>query len=162
MTDLDDVRLAGPRLAIRVAELIRRAVAQSGLQQREIAERMGISESRLSQIVNGDGNLHTATVARLFAATHCALDLRVFDHDGHEVEIQRRRHRAGRAQTAVYIHPVEAEDGSIHPVVSYAHNSVEGTPRDLPIRVKSAADARKLNESFTSIEFALEVESVRV
>lgn len=56
------------RLAVNVVADMNRAVERAGIRQKELAERLGVTESRVSQILNGDGNLRVATVARVFAA----------------------------------------------------------------------------------------------
>lgn len=91
MIENDAVSMAGPRLAIRVAEMIRAAHSRSGLSHEEIASRLGVSVGRVSQILNGDGNFHIATVGRMFAALDCGVDLRAVDAQGEAVTIPGRR-----------------------------------------------------------------------
>ncbi|MDF2917221.1 MAG: Helix-turn-helix domain [Microbacterium sp.] len=159
MTEFDDVQMAGPRLAVKISELIRLAVRESKFSQREIADRMGISESRLSQITHGDGNFHTATIARVFAAAGCTFDFHVFTDAGHEIEIPRRGRRSRAATPAVYLHSVQTADGEVQNVVSYAPRTVVGSPIDFPLQAASVSEARKLAD--VQYEFEFEVDLVK-
>ncbi len=51
-----------------VALALAAALDESGLSQKELAQRMGISEARISQILCADHNLTVKTFARLAAA----------------------------------------------------------------------------------------------
>lgn len=135
MTASDEVGMAGPRLAIRVAELLRLAHSQSGLSQREMAEALGVGEARVSQILNGDGNLHIATVARAFAAMGCHAELKVFDSAQEEVRIEPRRPRR-KSTDVTYVHPVAAADGRVRNVYSWSFTRVEGSPVDFPMQAE--------------------------
>jgi transcriptional regulator with XRE-family HTH domain len=67
--------LAAARLALRVQEVLESAKRRSGKTSREIAAQLDVTEGRVSQILNGDGNLHVATIARFLGA--CGLELKV-------------------------------------------------------------------------------------
>jgi transcriptional regulator with XRE-family HTH domain len=41
---------------------------QSGLRAKDIAERLGITEGRVSQVLNGDGNIRVATLGKFLSA----------------------------------------------------------------------------------------------
>ncbi|WP_081724900.1 helix-turn-helix domain-containing protein [Gordonia alkanivorans] len=60
--------LAAARLSNEVMKVLLQAVKASGLSQRELAARVGVSEARVSQILNGDGNIRVAAVARYLNA----------------------------------------------------------------------------------------------
>lgn len=98
MTTNDDVSMAGPRLAIHVAELIRAAHDRAGLSHEQIATLLGVSVGRVSQIINGDGNFHIATVGRIFAALGCELSIHATDASG-IVEPARRARRRNTSTT---------------------------------------------------------------
>lgn len=153
MTEAHEVAMAGPRLAVQVAELIRLAATQSQLDRREIADRMGVSESRLSQIIDGDGNFHTATLARYFAATGCALDVHLYRENGREVEIPTRGKRRSQGSGRYFLHNVH-DGNSIQSVVAYSRRGVEGTVVDFPSQYESAAEAYAVIDSRTVFETA--------
>lgn len=119
MTQSDDVAMAGPRLAIRVAELIRVAHEKSGLSHDEIAARLDVSVGRVSQILNGDGNFHIATVGRILAALDVSPQLNAVDHDGHAIEMPKRR-RSGQV-VAVEDERRAARATSSAPVLDSVH-----------------------------------------
>jgi len=132
MIDRDEVAMAGPRLAVRIAELIRLGKLSSGLSQKEIAAALGVGEARVSQILNGDGNLHVTTVARVFAAMGFDAEFKVFDSADNELKIARRAKRRD-PRDAEYSHSVESPDGKIHTVRSWAYRQVNGRPVDFPL-----------------------------
>jgi transcriptional regulator with XRE-family HTH domain len=69
------ISLAAARLALRISDLLHSAKIRSGHSSKQIADQLGITEGRVSQILNGSGNLHVATVARFLAA--CGFELSV-------------------------------------------------------------------------------------
>ena len=71
MTELEGERKldrSAARLAVRSVALMNLAAAVSGLSQNELAARMGVSPGRISQILNGDGNVRASTLARVLRA----------------------------------------------------------------------------------------------
>jgi transcriptional regulator with XRE-family HTH domain len=60
--------LAAAELSHQVATLLVQAVAVSPRDQRELASILGVSEARVSQVVNGDGNLRVSAVAKYMRA----------------------------------------------------------------------------------------------
>lgn len=66
---------AAARLAVKALSLIHSKLEDSGMTQKELAQRMDLSEGRISQILNGDGNLHLASLARVLRALGYTVDL---------------------------------------------------------------------------------------
>lgn len=60
--------LAAVDLADQAATLIRQALEASPIDQRTLASMLGVTESRVSQVVNGDGNLRVAAIAKYLRA----------------------------------------------------------------------------------------------
>jgi hypothetical protein len=60
--------LAAARLALKTLHIMNAAKRRSGLSNKEIAGKLGLSAGRVSQVLNGDGNLHVATIARFLGA----------------------------------------------------------------------------------------------
>ena len=84
MTDLSDLQqfendssgeLAAARLASLVTGLLERVEADSSLLHKDVAEAMGVTPGRVSQLMSGDGNLRVATLARLLDAFGYELSL---------------------------------------------------------------------------------------
>ena len=67
-TDEGAQQLAAADLASQVVNLINTALHASPLDQRALAAKLGVSEGRVSQVVNGDGNLRIAAAARYLRA----------------------------------------------------------------------------------------------
>lgn len=61
--------LAAARLAVETAQLLKAAfAARKDIDQQALAEVIGVSEGRVSQVLHGDGNVHIATLARYLTA----------------------------------------------------------------------------------------------
>ncbi|GAB3278395.1 hypothetical protein GCM10027449_18500 [Sinomonas notoginsengisoli] len=61
--------IAAARLAVQAAHLLSSAfAARRDIDQKSLAELIGVSEGRVSQVLHGDGNVHVATLARYLAA----------------------------------------------------------------------------------------------
>lgn len=68
--------MAAAKLAVETSRLL--ALAFSGrpdIDQKALAELVGVSEGRVSQVLNGDGNVHIATLARYLSALGYELEL---------------------------------------------------------------------------------------
>ena len=60
--------LAAADLAGQVMRLLHQALDVSGLDQKALAEQLGVTQGRVSQVFNGDGNMRIAAVARYLRA----------------------------------------------------------------------------------------------
>lgn len=67
-TDAGAQGLAAADLAGQVSRLINAALCESNLDQKDLAEKVGVTPGRVSQVVNSDGNLRIAAVARYMRA----------------------------------------------------------------------------------------------
>ncbi|MGH3439748.1 MAG: helix-turn-helix domain-containing protein [Sciscionella sp.] len=67
-TDVGAQGLAAANLAGQVMRLLHEALDESDLDQKALAEKVGVSQGRVSQVLNGDGNLRTAAIARYLRA----------------------------------------------------------------------------------------------
>lgn len=67
--------LAAAGSAAQVARLLEQALAASPLDQRALSSELGVSESRVSQVMNGDGNLRIAAIGRYMRALGYKLEL---------------------------------------------------------------------------------------
>lgn len=152
MTKIDQIRMAGPRLAIRVAELFRLAAKANASSQQGVADDLGVTPSRLSQIVGGDGNVHVATLARTLAAFGYSVEIVATSADGERLEIKPRASRTRTAKTAgtvtesqpsgepsviKFVHPVVTPGGKTENVYSYSTDGVVGKAVDFPMRVET-------------------------
>ena len=60
--------LAAADLAGQVMRLLHQALDVSDLDQKALAEKLGVTQGRVSQVFNGDGNMRIAAVARYLRA----------------------------------------------------------------------------------------------
>lgn len=67
-TDAGAQGLAAARLAGQVMRLLEQALDSSGLEQKDLADKLGVTQGRVSQVFNGDGNMRIAAVARYLRA----------------------------------------------------------------------------------------------
>ena len=78
--------------SIEGAALLVRVFAQTGLSQRELARRAGVTEGRVSQVLSGEENLRLATVARYLEVMGYTLNLSAINKEtGAVVEARQRR-----------------------------------------------------------------------
>jgi len=69
-------RLARARLRYSVLRTLSKALADAGLNKSQLAERLGIRKSAVSQVFGGVGNVRVNTVADYLWAMGCELDIR--------------------------------------------------------------------------------------
>lgn len=63
------VEEAAAELALEAAQLLRHAAgARQDIDQKNLAEILGVSPGRVSQVLNGDGNIHVGTLAKYMRA----------------------------------------------------------------------------------------------
>ena len=67
-TDSGAQGLAAADLAGQVMRLLHQALDVSDLDQKALAEKLGVTQGRVSQVFNGDGNMRIAAVARYLRA----------------------------------------------------------------------------------------------
>jgi predicted XRE-type DNA-binding protein len=67
-TDAGAQGLAAADLAGQVMRLLHQALDVSDLDQKALAEKLGVTQGRVSQVFNGDGNMKIAAVARYLRA----------------------------------------------------------------------------------------------
>lgn len=71
----DPIGMAAAGAAVDAVALLNDAVHCADVRQNELASRVGVSEGRVSQVVNGDGNLRVSTLARYLRAAGYQLRL---------------------------------------------------------------------------------------
>ncbi|QRY53825.1 helix-turn-helix domain-containing protein [Mycolicibacterium septicum] len=67
-TDAGAQGLAAANLAGQTMRLLQQALDASVLDQKSLAEKLGVTQGRVSQVLNGDGNMKIAAVARYLCA----------------------------------------------------------------------------------------------
>lgn len=97
--------LAAARVTSRVQQVLRKAFEASSMSQRELAEILGVGESRVSQVLNGDGNIRITALARYlramgFMAEFTATPLRA---DLPDISVRKRVRNRKNTESHVYI-----------------------------------------------------------
>lgn len=111
-SDHDDrIEMGAAHITNEVVGLLHEALLKSGLTRRELAARLGIGESRVSQVLNGDGNLRLTTIGRFLAAMNCKVDMVVRDFDTPKPRRRARSRGEQRQSVSVWGHSVTSEAG---------------------------------------------------
>lgn len=85
--------LAASQLTNDALVLLQTALAATGVTQKQLAEILSIGESRVSQVVNGDGNLKLTTFARYMRALGYAVTVNVTPVERGVPELSRERRK---------------------------------------------------------------------
>ena len=85
--------LAASQLTNDALVLLQTALSSTGVTQKQLAEILGIGESRVSQVVNGDGNLKLTTFARYMRALGYAVTVNVTPVERNIPELTRARRK---------------------------------------------------------------------
>lgn len=85
--------LAASQLTNDALVLLQTALSSTGVTQKQLAEILGIGESRVSQVVNGDGNLKLTTFARYMRALGYAVTFNVTPVERTSPELTRERRK---------------------------------------------------------------------
>ncbi|MCX2965610.1 helix-turn-helix domain-containing protein [Gordonia aquimaris] len=93
-TDVGAQSLAAADLAGQVMRLLEQAVREAGVDQKTLASRLGVTEGRVSQVLNGDGNLRVAAVGRYLRALGYEVTLSAKPVDGDGEDLPKRRSRS--------------------------------------------------------------------
>lgn len=92
-TPLGARELAASQLTNDALVLLQTALSSTGVTQKQLAEILGIGESRVSQVVNGDGNLKLTTFARYMRALGYAVTFNVTPVERTSPELTRERRK---------------------------------------------------------------------
>lgn len=114
-TDEGRLSLAAAGAAAQVMNLLELAEAQSSMSRHELGQNLGVTDGRVSQVLNGAGNYHIATVARFLTAMGSRLTLTAVGPNGQVLRRVRRPLPNGKRRLAHT--PVEvswATDDGVH------------------------------------------------
>lgn len=100
--------MAAARLALRVRSVMQSALKVSGLSQKQLAEKLQLGESRVSQILHGDGNVQVSTLAKVLRGMGYKIELVVEPVDDSVKPLPTRRRRALPSSAAESASPAEA------------------------------------------------------
>lgn len=102
-TDAGAQGLAAANLAGQVMRLLEQALDASGLEQKDLAEKLGVTQGRVSQVFHGDGNMRIAAVARYLRALgyETRISATPFGSGGQALPRETQRMRTRARQSAV-------------------------------------------------------------
>ncbi len=142
--------LAAAEVMVRASTLLWRAFEQSGLSQRELADSLGVTEGRVSQILHGDGNVRLSTLARYLRATGYLTKLEAVPASGSVAPLRPRTpRRASRRGTAdshdIYGSLVEHE----------GQNKLKLTlvPSGVPLEAKESSSTNYIGTTGTRLDW---------
>lgn len=94
------LELAAASLATSVVRSMNAAVRATGVENQKLAERLGVTKSRVSQLLNGDGNVRISSLAKVMRALGYQIELVVTPAESgvQELRAARSRKRANVAQ----------------------------------------------------------------
>jgi transcriptional regulator with XRE-family HTH domain len=119
-------RLASARLRHEVLKLIQRAHEASGLNQVQLAKKLGVRKSAVNQVLRGDGNVRINTLAEYLHATGFEMTVALVPAGepreavmrrrswtapapaGHYIPLRSDREAAFASTAAVYVHTVRS------------------------------------------------------
>lgn len=130
-TSVGRAGLTAAHAAGEAQALIERAFASSHLTSREVAAALSISEGRVSQLKNGDGNVRISTLARLLSALGFRLEL-TMRRDAGERAV--KRHESAGSAGYAWVQRFADGDG----VYEHEYTPPQGmdscTPLGAPVR----------------------------
>ncbi|MCL2783406.1 MAG: helix-turn-helix domain-containing protein [Propionibacteriaceae bacterium] len=88
---VEALELAAATGAVEGSALLLRVFNQTGITQKELATRVGVSEGRVSQVLSGQENLRISTLARYLHAMGYRLHLSASHHTSEHVIDTKRR-----------------------------------------------------------------------
>ena len=83
--------LAASQLTNDALVLLQTALTKTGTSQKELADLLGIGESRVSQVLNGDGNIKLTTLARYLKALGYTVSLEAHPVNAGTSQLSRAR-----------------------------------------------------------------------
>lgn len=98
-TDEGKREMSAARAEVRVSNLLRKAFRLTRKSQRQLAEKLGVTEGRVSQVLNSDGNLRITTIARYLRVMGYELQLEAVpaEEGVPDLRVVRRSRRNARA-----------------------------------------------------------------
>lgn len=102
---------AAADLSLRIVDLLNLGLQSAGISQKELSEMVGVGESRVSQVMRGDGNIHIATFAKYLRAMgyEATLTVSIADAEARPfVEPQPKKRRSRKkAEQQEHVHIIQ-------------------------------------------------------
>lgn len=125
---------AAADLSLRIVDLLNLALRSSGLSQKDLAELVGVGESRVSQVLHGDGNIHIATFAKYMRALGYESNVDVFaaDADARPFVEPQPRKRSSRKKEPQQDHVHILHQAYVDTAGTSMAFTIVRTPREYP------------------------------
>ena len=153
---------AASDLALEVSVILDHAFrARVGVSQQDLADKLGVTAGRVSQVLNGDGNLHVATVGRYLRALGYELGLRPKSvvTDAPELE------RDSRAATNIHVYRTRfADSAGVYEgfQIVTAESEVPPLPMEKPRPVSTSKISAKSGAYYSAQKPAFHTEEAAV
>lgn len=108
--------MAAARAEVRVGHLLKKAFRVTGISQKDLAKRLGVTEGRVSQILNSDGNLRVSTAARYLRAMGYLMQIEAEPAEPGAQPLRAARRRNRRAH-GLHAFSYGADPGGRQPVL---------------------------------------------
>lgn len=118
-----------------VAILLDEAASASGMSQQEVADFLGVTAGRVSQVMNSEGNLQVTTLARYLAAMGFMIRIEADPSDARVPSLGRRfrrRRRRSSHQVPVDVHVRQFSTSTGVRVSQMLISTSPGSPSDRP------------------------------
>lgn len=142
--------LAAAEIMVKASTLMWKAFEQSGLTQKDLADALGVSEGRVSQILHGDGNIRLSTLARYLRATGYLARLDAVPADASIRPLQARsprRNGRGRSASMHSLYVTEVEHGGC------VQFKVTALPSGVPMDANETSAAYFVGSTSSRIEW---------
>lgn len=97
--------MAAARAEVRISHLLLKALRMTGETQEALAEKLGVTPGRVSQVLNSQGNVRVSTAARYLRAMGYALQVDAIPAEADVPQINApRRRRKTRPSAEAYSH----------------------------------------------------------
>jgi len=119
--------MAAARLSLEALSVLGHALSKSGMTQKNLSEKLGVTESAVSQVLFGDGNLRIYTFARYLRALgfEASLELK---SEGVAIPKQVPRPRLSKGAAVVSFHPAEPTLGSAFDIIETSNAIDDSLP----------------------------------
>lgn len=119
--------MAAARLSLDALSLLSTALSKSGMTQKSLSEKLGVTESAVSQVLFGDGNLRLYTFARYLRALGFEANLEL-KSEGAVLQKQGSRPRLRKNGVTDASKPVEPSIGSVFGIFETSNAIDESVP----------------------------------
>lgn len=144
--------MAAARLEYSAIKLLNRAMRSSGKSQKELADTIGVGESRVSQVLRGDGNMKVSTLARYLRALgyQGEVSARPVDEGARPIDSVKKRTRRSTSEPDLQLYSQIVYDGaksSHRMVIAFANVAADAT-------IMHEEHMGKLDTSKSNLHFA--------